>query len=160
MIFALNLVKLKRKRINMSNEKRNQEIFALHECGQSYSQLGIQFGLSPTRVMQIYKKEQARVNAEKEHLDAVNGEIPFIFLDALKEVCETETQVTRIFRCLNRAGIINEIESHNDTLDTYSDETLLSIRNFGPISLIFARRANKLYQEKRACSITVSAAGS
>lgn len=140
----------------MNNKKRNREIFALHECGQSYSQLAIQFGLSPTRIMQIYKNEQARANAEKIHLDAVNGEIPYTFLDALKEVCETETQVTRIFRCLKRAGIMDEIEKHHDTLDTYSNETLLSIRNFGPISLIFARRANKLYQEKRACSTKVS----
>ncbi len=134
----------------MNNEKRNQEIFALHECGQSYSQLGIQFGLSPTRIMQIYKKEQNRVNDEKFHMDAVNGKIPFTFWDALKEVCETEMQSTRIFRCLNRAGIINEIESNHDTLDTYSDETLLSIKNFGRVSLIFARRANKLYQEKNS----------
>ena len=132
----------------MNKEKRNQEIFALHECGQSYNKLGIQFGLSPERVRQIYKKEQARVNSEKAHLDAVNGEKPFTFFDALKEVCETETQVTRIFRCLNRAGIIKEIELHNGTLDTYSDETLLGIRNFGTVSLIFTRRANKLYQEK------------
>ena len=132
----------------MNNEKRNQEIFALHECGQSYSQLGIQFGISPSRVKQIYKREQLRVNAEKEHLDAVNGEIPYTFLDALKEVCETEMQVTRIFRWLRRAGIIDEIESYNDTLDTYSDETLLSIRNFGVTSLKFARRANKLYKQK------------
>lgn len=133
----------------MSNEKRNREMFALHKCGQSYSQLSIQFGLSPSRVMQICKKEQDKVNAEKAHLDAVNGEIPFTFLDALKEVCETETQVTRIFRCLRRAGIINEMELYHDTLDTYSDKTLLSIRNFGTISLIFARRANKLYKQKR-----------
>lgn len=140
----------------MSTEKRNREIFALHECGQSYSQLGIQFGLSPSRVMQIYKKEQDRVKAEKAHLDAINGEIPFTFLDALKEVCETEKQVTRISNCLSRAGIINEIELYHDTLDTYSDETLLSIRHFGAMSLTFARRANKLYQEKRTCSAKVS----
>lgn len=139
----------------MNNEKR-REIFALHECGVPYSQLGIDFGLSPTRVMEIYKKEQARVNAEKAHLDAVNGKTPFTFLDGLKEVCETEAQVTRIFRCLKRAGVIDEMEKYHDTLDTYSDETLLSIRYFGPISLIFARRANKLYQEKRACSTKVS----
>ena len=132
----------------MSNEKRNREIFALHECGQSYSQLSIQFGLSQARIKQICKKEKRRVDAEKAHLDAINGEIPYTFLDALKEVCETETQVTRIYRCLNRAGIINEIESYHGTLDTYSDETLLSIKNFGVISLIFAKRANKLYKEK------------
>jgi len=133
----------------MSNKERNREIFALHKCGQSYSQLGIQFGISPSRVKQIYEKEQYRANAEKVHLDAVNGKIPYTFLDALKEVCETETQVTRIYRCLRRTGILDVIESYHDTLDTYSDETLLSIRNFGPMSLIFARRADKLYQEKR-----------
>lgn len=93
--------------------------------------------------------ERKLLNYDNTGLDAVNGEIPYIFLDALTEVCETKTQVTRIFRCLDRAGIINEIESHNSTLDTYSDETLLSIRNFGTISLIFARRANKLYKQKR-----------
>ena len=140
----------------MNNEKRNREIFALHECGQSYFQLAIQFDLSPSRIMQICKKEKNRVNAEKAHLDAINGKIPYVFLDALEEVCETKTQATRIFRCLSRTGILNEIESHNDTLDTYSDETLLGIKNFGPISLIFARRANKLYQEKRARSTKVS----
>ena len=140
----------------MSTEKRNREIFALHECGQSYSQLSIQFGLSPSHVTQICKKEQDRVKAEKAHLDAINGEIPFTFLDALKEVCETETQATRISRCLRRAGIINEIELCHDTLDTYSDETLLGIKNFGPMSLIFARQTDELYQEKWACSTKVS----
>ncbi len=142
------LVKLERNQSNMNSEKRNREIFALHECGQSYSQLGIQFGLSPSHVKQIYKKEQERVNTEKAHIDAINGETPYTFLDALKEVCETEIQVTRIFRCLKQAGIINEIESYHDTLDTYSDETLLGIRSFGPVSLIFARRANELYKSK------------
>lgn len=133
----------------MNNIERNREIFALHECGQSYSQLSIQFGISPSRVSQIYKKERDRVNYEKVHLDAVNGEIPYTFLDALKEVCETEMQVTRIFRCLDRASIIVELDKNRGSLDSYSDETLLSIRNFGTISLIFARRANELYKQKK-----------
>lgn len=132
----------------MSNEKRNREIFALRECGMSYSQLGIQFKLSPTRIKQIYNNEKSRVESEKLHSDAINGKIPFTFLDALKEVCETEMQVTRIYRSLMRAGIIDEIEMQHDTLDTYSDETLLNIRNFGFISLTLARRANLIYKAK------------
>lgn len=132
----------------MSNEKRNREIFALHECGQSYSQLGIQFGLSKERIRQIYIKEKEHAKNEKSHIDAVKGSIPYTFYDALMDVCETSNQVTRIFRCLNRAGIINEIEKNNGTLDSYSDESLMTIRNFGTLSLIFARRANKQYKKK------------
>lgn len=105
-------------------------------------------------LLKVYKAIDKQRN--KTHLDASNGEIPFTFFDALKEVCETEIQATRIYRCLRQAGIIKEIESEHATLDEYSDKSLMSIRNFGTISLIFARRANKLYQEKRTCSTKVS----
>ena len=132
----------------MGNEKRNHEIFALRECGKSYSELGIQFRLSPCRIKQIYDKEKKRRESEQLHIDAINGDISYTFYDALIDVCETNSQATRIYRCLARSGIISEMETNNDSLDTYSDETLLDIINFGPLSLIFSRQANALYKEK------------
>ena len=128
--------------------QRNREIVALKDCGQSYSNISIKFGISPSRVKQIYKREKQRILFEKMHMDAINGDIDYTFYDALLEVCETEKQVTRIFRCLDRAGILREIEINNGSLDSYSDETLLEIRNFGPTSLKFARKANILYKQK------------
>lgn len=132
----------------IDNSKRNREIVALKDSGMSYSKIGIQFGLSLERIRQIYKKEKIRIDSEKKHLDAIDGKTDYIFMDALLEVCETESLATRILRCLLRSGIINEIETNHRSLDSYSDETLLSIRNFGPKSLAFARKANELYKSK------------
>lgn len=137
----------------MSNEKRNREIFNLKESGLSYSQIGSKFNLSRARIRQICVKEQSRIESENLHVNAVNDTIPYTFWDALLDVCETKSQAVRISNCLNRAGIIHEIENNGGSLDSYSDELLLSIRNFGVISLIFARRANKRFMEKRCANV-------
>ena len=129
--------------------QRNREIVALKDCGQSYGSIGIKFGISRSRVEQIYKREKQHILSEKIHIDAINGNTDYTFYDAILEVCETEQQATRIFRCLDRAGILYEIEINNGSLDSYSDETLLEIRNFGSMSLKFARKANVLYKQKR-----------
>jgi len=129
--------------------QRNREIVALKDCGQSYTNISIKFGISPSRAAQIYKREKQHVISEKNHVDAINGTIDYMFYDAILDACETEQQATRVFRCLDRSGIIREIEINNGSLDSYSDETLLEIRNFGPMSLKFARKANRLYKQKR-----------
>ena len=132
----------------IDTSKRNREIVALRDCGMSYSKIGIKFCLSPARIKQIYNKEKRRIDSEKKHLDAINGKTDYIFMDALLEVCDTEKLATRILRCLSKCGIIREIDINPGSLDSYSDETLLSIRNFGQKSLIFARKANELYKSK------------
>ncbi len=132
----------------MNLVQRNREIVALKDCGQSYSNIAIQFGISPSRVMQIYKREKQHIISEKNHINAVNGDADYLFYDSILEACDTEPQATRVFRCLDRAGIISEIEINNGSLDSYSDETLLGIRNFGSMSLKFARKANILYKQK------------
>lgn len=131
----------------MSEDVRNQEIYALRECGMSYGSLGIRFKLSPSRIQQICIHEQKRIEAEKAHDNAMNGAIPYTFYDALLDACKTKAQAHRIFKCLSRVGIINEIESHHGSLDSYSDEILCGIRNFGAKSLKFAREANELYKQ-------------
>lgn len=133
----------------MNNEERNREIFNLKESGMSYSQIGSKFNLSRERIHQICLKEQRRIESENLHVKAVNGTIVYTFWDALIDVCETRSQAVRIHNCLNRAGIIREIEDDGGSLDSYSDEDLLKIRNFGVLSLIFSRRANKLFEQKR-----------
>ena len=45
-------------------KQRNQEIVALRDCGQSYANIGVQFGICPSRVMEIYKKEKNRIASE------------------------------------------------------------------------------------------------
>lgn len=129
--------------------QRNREIAALKDCGQSYRSIAIQFGISPKRVEQIYKREKEHILSEKIHNDAINGDTDYTFYDAILDACETGQQATRLFRCLDRAGILREIEINNGSLDSYSDETLLGIRNFGLLSLKFARKANNLYKQKR-----------
>lgn len=128
--------------------QRNREIVALKDCGQSYHSIAINLGISPSRVEQIYKREKQHIISEKAHIDAINGDTDYTFYDAILDACETEQQATRLFRCLDRAGILREIEINNGSLDSYSDETLLGIRNFGPTSLKFARKANILYKQK------------
>lgn len=74
----------------------------------------------------------------------------YTFYDALIEVCESKSQAIRIFRCLSQERIIQELEKDHRSLDLYSDKVLYKIKNFGPISLIFARRANKRYMEEHS----------
>ena len=133
----------------VNNKARNQEIVTLKNCGKSYSQIGIQFGLSKERIRQICEKEKKRIILENIHINALNGTTPYLFYDAILEACSTESQATRLFRCLKRSGIIDEIEKNNGSLDSYSDETLLNIRNFGLKSLHFARKANVIYKKKQ-----------
>lgn len=132
----------------MNFVQRKREIVALKDCGKSYGDIAIKFGISRSRVEQIYKSEKRHVAAEKMHIDAINGDADYTFYDAILEVCETEKQATRVFTCLDRAGILREIETNNGSLDSYSDETLLEIRNFGLKSLKNAREANILYKQK------------
>ena len=132
----------------IDNSKRNREIVALKDCGMPCSKIAIKYGISPGRITQIYDREKKRINSEKKHLDAIDGKKNYIFMDALLEVCETESFATRIFKCLRRSGIIKEIKTNHGSSDSYSDETLLDIRNFGQKSLIFARKANELYKSK------------
>ena len=132
----------------MDLTKRNREIVALKDCGQSYRSIAINFGISPKRVEQIYKREKQHIISEKTHNDAINGDTDYTFYDAILDACETGPQATRLFRCLDRAGILHEIETNNGSLNSYSDETLLGIRNFGSTSLKFARKANILYKQK------------
>ena len=133
----------------MDTKQRNREIFALREIGRPYSWIGIKYGLSKERILQIYKKEKAHVEAEIAHQNALAGNIEYTFWDALCEVCDSQTVATRIHSCLRRAGILNAMIKNNWSLDEYDDDTLLCIRNFGKNSLIFARKANELYKEKR-----------
>ena len=121
--------------------QRKQEIIALRDHGKSYCDIAIKFNISRSRVKQIY-------NREKQNIDTINCDADYTFYDAILEVCETENQATRVFRCLDRAGILREIETNNGSLDSYSDETLLKIRSFGLKSLKFARKANILYKQK------------
>lgn len=147
------MLNFKRKRNNVNNEKRNREIYNLKENGMTYSQIGSKFNLSKERIRQICLKEQRYIESEKLHAKAVNDIIPYTFWDALMDACETKSQAVRCYNCLSRAGIIHEIEDSDGSLDSYSDEMLLSIRNFGTLSLIFSRRANKKFIEKRSINV-------
>ena len=51
----------------------------------------------------------------------------------------------KAYRCLLRAGIIQYMYENDVNLDHWSDEELMSIRNFGVASLDICRRANELY---------------
>lgn len=135
--------------------QRNKEIVALKDCGQSYSNIAIKFCISPSRVKEIYKREKQHILSEKAHIDAINGDNVYTFYDAVLEVCDTKSQATRVFRCLDRAGILREIETNNGSLDSYSDETLLAIRSFGQTSLKFARKANILYKQNTKRTIDI-----
>ena len=121
-----------------------------------YSNIAIKFGISTSRVKQIYKREKQRIISEKAHIDAINGDADYTFYDAILEACNIKPQATRVFTCLDRAGILREIEINNGSLDSYSDETLLEIRNFGLTSLKIARKANIL---KEGSDVTIISNG-
>ena len=131
---------------NQYNLDRNHEIYKLHEKGLSYGVIGKQFGISKERVRQIYLREARRIKSEQEHAKAVETSGRYTFYDALLEIGTPGTMATRIYRCLTRSGIQQEMFDNHSSLDKYSDDYLLLIRNFGASSLIFARKANEIYK--------------
>ena len=130
--------------------KRNREIYALKELGRSCYDIGIQFGISGSRVDQIYRREKELVKFENHHEKATqtNG-ATYSFLDALTDVCDSIPIRNRVYSLLDRAGVIQEMYNLNESLDLYSDESLLLIKSFGPKLLAIARKANELYVQKK-----------
>jgi len=119
--------------------KRNEELYLLKESGASFGRLSIKYGICRERARRIYLNE-----LEKRECIQMTHE----FLNALTDVCPYRWLVTRIFRCLSRAGIIRFMDETGYTLDFYQDETLLSIPMLGKKSLRYCREANKLYKAR------------
>lgn len=132
----------------MCTDGQNRSIYYLRELGMSYESIGIKFHMSSTSAKKIYKQEKEKITKESKHKKDPANEANYRFVDALHEVCDNSLLVTRIFMCLYRVGIIDQMTRYNITLDSYDDDTLLLIRNFGVNSLRIARRANKIYKIK------------
>lgn len=130
--------------------KRNREIYTLKELGYSNQEIGIQFGISRSRVKQIYKREKEIVKRENHHEEAIQtDDATYSCYDALTDVCDNIPVRNRVYSLLDRAGVIQEMYDLNDSLDLYSDESLLLIKSFGPKLLAIARKANELYVQKK-----------
>ena len=130
--------------------KRNREIYTLRELGHSSYDIADQFGLSRSRVEQICRREKELVKFENHHEEATQtNDATYSFLDALTDVCDSVPIRNRVYSLLARAGVIQEMYDLNDSLDLYSDESLLSIKSFGPKLLAIARKANELYVQKK-----------
>lgn len=130
--------------------KRNREIYALKELGRSSCSIGIQFGIDESRVRQIYKREKEKVKLENHHAAAIqNNNTAYYFYDALTDVCDSIPIRNRVYSILDRAGVIQEMYDLDESLDLYSDESLLLIKSFGPKFLAIARKANELYVQKK-----------
>ncbi len=139
-------------------KERNKEIYAFYKDGLSYRKIASMFNLSYERIRQLVHKEQAKIDrleAARKREERINsGEIPYSFFDALVDtriqLNLSENLEVRVYNCLSRAGIIQDICDGRTTLNDYSDEDLLSIRNFGTESLSFVRQAYLTWEAKRA----------
>ena len=115
--------------------------------GYTFAAIGKKFGISAPRAAQIYhryERKQALLNNEKKY------GIPTFYsclLESAEEIGMSERTVTRTYYALRNAGIIQELEELNITLDKYSNEYLLSIRNFGRRCLELSRDANERYKK-------------
>ena len=90
------------------------------------------------------------VKRENHHEEAIQtDDTTYSFYDALTDVCDSKPIRNRVYSLLVRAGVIQEMYDLNDSLDLYSDESLLSIKSFGPKLLAIARKANELYVQKK-----------
>lgn len=127
-----------------------KEIFELKERGWTYTELSLKFNLSKSKVQQIYLIEKQ--SKPKQLYFGKN--VQYDFEHALYKLLLQNSYgglypgvIKRIVRCFNESGIFNEMANKNATLDFYSNERLLSIKDFGYISLIYARKANRIYKQ-------------
>ena len=130
--------------------QRNADILALRDKGYTFDAIANKYDISRQRVRQICIKEERKRKAISEMQNAKFNSFPAFYACLLKAVSFVEVDngcAIRVYNCLNRAGIIQEMCENHTTLDEYDDLYLLSIRNFGPNSLALARQANVFYKE-------------
>ena len=134
-----------------TKNERNKKIFEMRESGSRFVEIADAFSLSIERVRAIYKKELAK-KQYREKLAEYKAEGRTPLFACFEEACvilDKELKLaTRTYNALWRAQIIQKIEQGRGSLSEYSDEILLSIRNFGLASLEVARLANELYFKK------------
>ena len=127
-------------------KNRNKQIVQMHDDGMSYEKIGQQFGITKERARQIYirmttliktceKKEQN----EKEYLRYKK-----LFMNAAENLGLEDRVGIRVYRCLYRAKIIDELINGTHILSDYNDEYLMWIRNFGDRSLAVVREAERM----------------
>jgi len=137
----------------VSRPERDERIFEMRENGATYQRIGEQFDISRERARQIYKREQRKKNYyHRLHACALNEHTPFF--RCLEEACAEmgygQTLAIKTYKGLARAGILKYIEDNALYLDGYTDEELLSIRQFGITMLDIARKASDIYKSKKA----------
>jgi DNA-directed RNA polymerase alpha subunit len=101
--------------------ERNNQILSMHKAGETLAVIGRQFGISTTRAMQIIKKMKAK---------EVSGEVAGYLGD--DEPIERLGLNTRSFNSFTRAGIetVGQLRKIAE-----NDESLLGIRNIGPLQI-------------------------
>ena len=129
-----------------STKNRNKQIVQMRNDGMTYEKIGQQFGITRERARQIYirmttlietyeKKEQN----EKEYLRYKQ-----LFMNAAENLGFEDRVGTRVYRCLCRAKVIDDLINGVHILLDYEDEYLMRIRNFGDRSLVVAREAERM----------------
>lgn len=127
--------------------KRNKEIYRLHkERGLTYKQIATRFGISVERARQIFLKEKRLIDQAERKKNLGNDD----FLDAINNAklsLGSKQPTMRMYNTLARAGLISGIEARTNTLNNYSDEDLLLIKNMGPESIRVLREAQKIFDK-------------
>ncbi len=114
---------------------RNKQIVKMRKEGKTYTQLADIFGISRERARQIVlKMETIGKHTHQEYYDAL--------VKACSNLGYSEVTATRTYKCLLRSHMFAKMKAANLTLDDFSDDELLRIRNFGTNCLNAAREAN------------------
>lgn len=138
-------IDIMKKHDTRTKVERNKEILRLHVNEKwSYSKLARYFGISSSRIMQIIHREQRKEEAKQPAVDS-GQKFYTACLYATLSLEIDEKQATRVYNCLRRAKIVQELKPGRHILSKYPDEYLLLIRNFGPTSLKIARLADDIF---------------
>lgn len=137
----------------VSRPERNERIFKMRENGATYTHISEKFGISRQRARQIYEREQREKNYyNRRRAYELNTYTPFF--SCLKKACAEmgygPILAIKTYRCLDRAGILKQIEDNALYLDGCTDEELMSIHQFGITMLDVTRKASDIYKSKQA----------
>lgn len=124
--------------------ERLQKIAAMRNSGMTFSEIGKEFDVSMERARQLYKKYLAIVDFNEQLSNLLDSDsLLKVLYFAQKELGKSEVLVTRTYNFIRRSNLDADKLMNGE----YSDEDLLSIKNFGTGSLELIHKAIDISRE-------------
>lgn len=128
----------------VDTKERNDKIIELRKKGHTLDEIATLFGISNARVHQICKRSYQRT------IDLKRNNVYYkILIKACEECNKNPTMATRIFKALDRNGIISEMETFGTTFGDYEDDKLLKIYGIGKETLEIIHHADDILKESK-----------